>query len=304
MPSLPGLRVLSAFVFVVGLAPAPIARARACEGPDSDGDGICDEIEIESGTSPFRRDTDGDSIPDGVEDANQDGVVDPGESDPRVPGLFPGSAPYIPEPLVFDLVRGLGAKKNEIEANTLLVTRFRRGRPSFDWAPEVEWAIVDDVAIELELPMHDRELEAFKVAFQVTLPERIENFAHGIQIIEEYLFETKAAETTLLYLVGGRLGRFAIFSMVGGRAVTPMNLREHFEVLLNPSLSYDVDERLTVGVETNLAISLRAGSALDALIVPQLHVQLSRQVRAQIGAGVQFVDGQAYGVVATRWILE
>jgi hypothetical protein len=284
---------------------ARVARAdEPCEGLDSDGDGICDEIEIESGTSPFRVDTDGDSIPDGEEDLDHDGVVDEGESDPRVPGLFPGASPHIPEPLVFDLVRALGAKRNELEANTLIVTRFRAGKPLVDWAPEVEWAIVDDVAIELELPLLDRELEAVKVAFQVTLPDRTERFTHGVQLIEEYVFDAKAAKTTLLYLFGGRVGRVALFSMIGARAITPMSQREHYDALLNPSIYLDVNERLTLGLETNLALSLAASPNLDALVLPQLHVQLSRHVRAQLGAGVQVVDGIAYGVGAMRWVME
>jgi hypothetical protein len=276
----------------------------ACEGPDTDGDGICDEVEIESGTSPFRVDTDGDSIPDGEEDLNRDGIVDEGESDPRVPGLFPGAAPHIPEPLVFDLVRALGAKKNELEANTLIVTRFRDGKPLVDWAPEVEWAIVDDVAIELELPLLDRELEALKVAFQVTLPDSSERFTHGVQLIEEYIFDAKAARTAVLYLFGGRVGRVALFSMIGARAITPMNQREHYDALLNPSVYLDVNERLTLGLETNFAFSLAASASHDALILPQIHVQLSRHIRAQLGAGVQVVDGIAYGVGAMRWVME
>jgi hypothetical protein len=281
-----------------------LARADACDDLDSDGDGICDAVEIESGTSPLRRDTDGDSIPDGEEDLNQDGVVDPGESDPRVPGLFPGSTPHIPEPLVFDLVRALGAKQHELEANTLLVTRFRSGKPTFDWAPEVEWAIADDVAIELELPLLDRELEAVKVAFQITLPDRADAFAHGVQLIEEYIFDAEAAKTSLLYLFGGRVGRVTLFAMMGARAITPMNQREHYDALLNPSVYVDVNERLTVGLENNLALSMGQSPTLDALILPQVHVQLSRHVRAQLGAGVQFVDGLAYGVGAMRWVME
>mgnify|MGYP001303743967 CR=1 FL=1 len=60
---------------------------------DSDGDGIFDHIEDANGngivdpgeTDPHNPDTDGDGLPDGVEDANKNGVVDPGESDPRDP---------------------------------------------------------------------------------------------------------------------------------------------------------------------------------------------------------------------------
>ena len=49
---------------------------------DTDNDGIADQVEIETGINPNSDDTDGDGIPDGVEDANQNGSVDPGETDP------------------------------------------------------------------------------------------------------------------------------------------------------------------------------------------------------------------------------
>ncbi|GEM_PF-867828 len=58
---------------------------------DSDGDGIFDHIELGgdgnydlgTDTDPNKIDTDGDDIDDGVEDANHNGAVDNGESDPR-----------------------------------------------------------------------------------------------------------------------------------------------------------------------------------------------------------------------------
>ena len=49
---------------------------------DSDRDGLTDELESTMCTDPFDADTDDDGIPDGVEDANHNGVVDPGETDP------------------------------------------------------------------------------------------------------------------------------------------------------------------------------------------------------------------------------
>jgi hypothetical protein len=52
---------------------------------DTDGDGINDLVETAVvGTDPLNADTDGDGIPDGNEDRNQNGTVDPGETDPLV----------------------------------------------------------------------------------------------------------------------------------------------------------------------------------------------------------------------------
>ena len=51
-------------------------------GIDSDNDGIPDQIEETTCTDPYDADTDNDGISDGAEDADQNGVVDPGEIDP------------------------------------------------------------------------------------------------------------------------------------------------------------------------------------------------------------------------------
>lgn len=52
---------------------------------DSDSDSISDSIEIDTGTDPNSDDTDSDGLPDGAEDANQNGQVDylTDETDPR-----------------------------------------------------------------------------------------------------------------------------------------------------------------------------------------------------------------------------
>jgi len=50
---------------------------------DSDNDGLSDEMEISIGTNPNNADTDNDGLLDGVEDANQNGILDPGETNPN-----------------------------------------------------------------------------------------------------------------------------------------------------------------------------------------------------------------------------
>jgi len=86
---------------------------------DMDRDGLTDDIEDADGngvrdpgeTDWLRADTDGDGIPDGLEDWNRNGVVDPGETDPRNPdtdgdGVWDGADPS-PAP-VFDAPRIAG----------------------------------------------------------------------------------------------------------------------------------------------------------------------------------------------------
>ena len=72
---------------------------------------------------------------------------------------------HITEPMIFDMVRGLGAKKGEFEANVLaeiLVDEY--GDRDIHWAPEVEFAVLDGFALELELPFVDGDTEAYKFA--------------------------------------------------------------------------------------------------------------------------------------------
>lgn len=52
---------------------------------DQDADGLNDRLEVALGTDFDNPDTDGDGIEDGDEDANQNGVVDPDETDPKNP---------------------------------------------------------------------------------------------------------------------------------------------------------------------------------------------------------------------------
>ncbi len=49
---------------------------------DADGDGLSYDLERNTCTDPYDADSDDDGIADGVEDADQDGIVDPGETDP------------------------------------------------------------------------------------------------------------------------------------------------------------------------------------------------------------------------------
>lgn len=64
----------------------PVARsAEVFPDGDLDGDGRADAFEARVGTSAMDHDSDDDGLPDNVEDANGNGVVEPGETDPRVP---------------------------------------------------------------------------------------------------------------------------------------------------------------------------------------------------------------------------
>lgn len=296
-------------VLAVVVAGTPVADARPS---DQDGDAIPDWVEdrdrdgrLSAGeTDPRRRDSDSDGVPDGAEDRDHDGLVDPGESDPRVPGLFPGSGPHIPEPLGFDMVRGLGARAGELEVNTLLLPRWSGGAMTLDWAPELEWAPRDDLALEIELPMHGGQLHALKAAVQGTFARRSPRFIAGWQAMGELLPGESMFRTTALYLVGLRLDRrWSVLGMSGMRMDwTRRPAAVDMALLVNPSVFIDVRERMTVGVEQNLAVGL--GGAVSVTALPQFHFQVSRRFRVQSGLGLQVEDRRVALLGGLRLVLE
>ena len=244
-------------------------------------------------TPPSDRPTDSDA--DGVSDERERAQA----SDPELPGLFPGAFPHIPEPLHFDLVRALGARRGEFEFNVLGSAKLSRDF-GVHWAPEVEWAFAERHAIEFELPMVDAEVEAFKVAIQGTFDERRPRFIHGWQAIGEGEF-AGAGRLTVLYIAGRRLGkRLSVLGMAG--------LRTSFDasgvrpaLLLNPSVFVDVVEWCTLGFENNAMI---AGADSSWLGLPQVHFQLARHFRLQLGVGAEYGGGGASPVAALRIVVE
>lgn len=279
---------------------------------DSDRDGIPDHIEdrnrdgrVTPGeTDPQRRDSDRDSVPDGLEDRDQDGRVDPGETDPRVPGLFPGSGPHIPEPLAFDMVRGLGARAGEVEMNTILLPRWSRDGLALEWAPELEWAPRDDLALEIELPMRGGHLHALKAAIQGTLPRRTRRFIAGWQVIGELLPGESTLATTALYLMGFRLNRrWSVLMMSGIRMDwTRRPAGVQLALLVNPSVFVDLHERVTLGVEHDLAVDPRG--QVRAIALPQLHFQMSRRWRVQCGLGIGLQERRLAALGGLRVVFE
>jgi hypothetical protein len=209
----------------------------------------------------------------------------------------------LPEPMNFDLIRPLGARRGELESNVLVTMRRRRdgGLAPLAWAPEVEWAIIDNFAVELELPMTNLQLESLKAAAQWTAPSPSPRFQHGIQVIYERFLHESTTEATALYLAGRRFGALSLFAMAGGRLGT--GVMGHTEVLLNPSAFVDVHRDVILGVEANAAIATTGGRDL-AQILGQVHWQVARRLRVQVGGGVTREDGQLGGLVVSRWIVD
>lgn len=163
----------------------------------------------------------------------------PPQNDPDEGGLS-SIRLQIPEPLVFDLVRPLGARRGEIEVNTLFVQPLTGRQRKLQWAPEVEIAFAEGHAIEFELPVEGVEVESYKLALQSKFPaRRSPRFTHGWQGIVEKGRHDFAWDTSQLYVTGLRWHEnWSMLSLHGPRYFRPRGATGQWSMLMNSTLFY------------------------------------------------------------------
>lgn len=231
--------------------------------------------------------------------------------------------------MVFDLIRPLGARKGELEVNTLGLVPLRRerGSPRIEWAPEIEFAVTDNFALEFEVPFGDGRLEAYKAAAQYTFGHAFEErFIHGTQLLALYDLDRQGTIVNLLYIWGLRFDeKTSMLGMVGARtefASDTLGRRTGFlvdpteaadeattigeqggnrtEILVNLSLFHEINDHLTLGFESNYARGLEGEGSL--LLMPQVHYEVSPNWEIQFGAGSQAISGSLIGLAGFRII--
>lgn len=224
--------------------------------------------------------------------------------------------PRIPEPMVFDLMRPLGAHQGELEANVLgLFPIASRGGDNgvpdalglpgngVEWAPEVEYALMDGFTLELELPFENTHVAAYKGGAQWTFGKAFGNtFIHGAQLIVEYERQPASWLPTLTYLAGLRIDRiWSVFGMFGFRGVTnPEDPGDELDGIMNVSVFADVAPQVTLGVETNLSESL--GGKTNFLLMPQVHWEITDHFMFQGGIGARITDQNTLAEASVRLI--
>lgn len=196
--------------------------------------------------------------------------------------------PKIPEPMFFDLVRPLGAKKGQWEANSLFSTPLRQFEEPFDWEPETEYVIGRGFAIEPQVIFHNQHLKGGQFTVQQTFGTRWKHrFIHGALGRIEY-FHPNLVSGEWAYLAGARLNkRWSVFSITGLRR-TDFSGSGKFQALLNPSIFYSIGKKVNIGLETNLALG--SGSTNQYQFVPQMHLQMDKTNELQFGVGLNYVD--------------
>lgn len=191
------------------------------------------------------------------------------------------AARNVPEPMAFDLVRQLDARPGELEVNVLATRRRWRSGASLEWAPEVEWAPVRGFAVELELPVDGRRLEAVKLAAQITLPVRRRGrFAQGVQVAAESMLDGGEVAHGVYVVSLAASRRVGLVGMAGPRLRT--GARTPLALLLAGSIFASPRRGPTVGLEVDWA----SGPGLGELtVLPQVHVPLGSRARLQLGIG-------------------
>lgn len=263
---------------------------------DSDGDGIPDAEEdrnhnqrLDHGeTDPHSRDTDGDGVDDGTELRTG--------TDPAHNGLID-----FPEPMVFDMVRGLGAEQGEVEVNALVLVP--TSPFAANWAPEIEAAVVDGFAIELEAGLRNIDLKSLKLALQGTVAMRDDgSIGHGLQGLVEYFLDEEVFIYTPLYILGVRLAPpLTLVSLVGPAFESRIGGKTHAGILVNFTLFWAPHPRVVVGTEQNFK-----WLPSEYLIrwMPQVHWQACARFQIQAGFGVLHIDRRTAGEAAARLIVE
>jgi hypothetical protein len=273
------------------------ARAAEREGLDSDGDGLLDSEEDLDGdgkrdhgeTDPFVADTDGDGTSDGRE--REIGT------DPAHNGLID-----FPEPMVFDMVRGLGAEQGEVEVNALVLVPTSPAEAI--WAPEIEAAVIDNFALELEAGFVNADFELIKFALQgtVAMNEAL-GLGHGIQGLFEYLPDEKVFLATALYILGARLSeRVTLVSLIGPAVETHVDgTGTDAGVFVNATLFGAPHPRVVIGSEQNFEWF---PNFYLFRVMPQVHWQIHARFQWQAGFGYRNFNGSHSGEASTRLIVE
>lgn len=191
--------------------------------------------------------------------------------------------PNIPEPLLFDLVRPLGAIKGEMEVNALAQPSLEGG--TLQWAPEIEYVFADGYAFELELPSENSNLAHYKLTLQGTFNNPpVTNMIHGWQLISKKSRDTGKYAADALYINGYRFSKaWSTLNMLGIKR-TEFNSGGETITLINNSLFYDYSQRLTYGIELNQKINQKGQWRYS--MTPQVHLDLSRNITMQTGISI------------------
>lgn len=222
-------------------------------------------------------------------------------------GLTAASAPHIPEPMVFDMIRPLGAKKGELEINVLGLKSLSRRNRYFTLAPEIEFTPFNGFGLEFELPFHDVDLEEYKLGLQGTLSKSLDKkYIHGWQTLFRLDSDFKDFHWDLLHISAYKVAeRASLVSMIGLRQDF-LDVGYQLNPLMNLSYFRTSQKNFRIGLEANYEINDMGGADYrhNFLLMPQAHVELGKYLSLQVGSGIERYNEGFNPVFGTRLVLE
>lgn len=203
--------------------------------------------------------------------------------------------------MVFDMVRGLGAEQGKVEINTLVPVP--TSPVAANWAPEIEAAVVDNFAIEVEAGPHNIDLETLKLALQGTVGMKEDgSLGHGLQGLVEYFVDEDAFLSTALYILGMRLAPpLTPVSLVGPALESHIHGKTYAGFLINFTLAWAPHPRVVVGTEQNFEWF---PNGYLVRWMPQVHWQACARFQIQAGFGIRHINHHTAGEAATRLVAE
>jgi hypothetical protein len=198
--------------------------------------------------------------------------------------------PDVPEPMIFDMMRPLGARQGELEANTLATAPLSGPDRKIAWAPEVEYALADGFAIEGELPFEGSRLAELKLGLQGALGSFNQGrSAHGIQYLGIYDRHSHHYSSSLIYMLAHRFdARWSNVAMAGLSDLSFKGGANRNAAILNNTTFYDASDATVLGLEINYL----GGSEGQVLAMPQIHQRLASKINAQFGLGAHKPKGE------------
>lgn len=150
--------------------------------------------------------------------------------------------------------------------------------------------------MELEFPMQDLELEAYKMAIQWTIGASVNHkFIHGLQVIAESYIHEDLLELNFLYIPAYRFNE--VWSAIGLFGVMVESGEDRadkaYTILLNTSVFADLGNHTVLGLELNNSDPTFQGfdnNEMVLLILPQVHREYAGGFSFQAGIGPQFFD--------------
>lgn len=216
---------------------------------------------------------------------------------------------YHAEPLFIDLLRDLGARKGEAEWNVGVGLTDRLGFDEYKLFLEYEWAPIDRLGLEIELPgavysaldrtaaVPNDRLESLKVGAQWTaVVDTARHLSVAAAYLHEFLLPGSLRDIGRTPLAGHRFNPFGVVAKrwgtnwhtllyAGPRFVRERGGRwEPGEVQANWNLHYMLPgTRNFVGLELNQTITRRTS---DVVLRPQMRLGLADNLLVGIAVGV------------------